>query len=861
MNWAITLRRSAVFLFFPGKARQSIYQLKHVSLISILILALLFGAVPVHASSGLSGKLLQQSTGTIVIVKDTVPDSSRDFSFQLRAGQQFIFGTILDDDPSSNNFPNQFSRDVESGTYTVEEFPGTVWAPTAITCDDTDSQGNIATRTATVVVAAGETVTCTFRNELPPGTQPGTIVVIKDTVPNDPQDFTLRLFQHESFILDDDDTSATPNTFSMTVEAGTHLVEEDNPGPDWELTAITCDDAQTTTDPLIRRATIQLQGGETVTCTFMNERVQTGTIVMRKDAVPDDPQDFTFQISGPNGAGGGQLVDDDPVSTNLPNEFRIRLKTGAYTLAENAVSGWTLAGISCDDPGSTPNVQNRSASVDLDADETITCTFTNTKDGVGTTPLNVTIEQATGQADPTSDNPINFSVVFSEPVTGFIGSDVNLSASTAPGTLTAVVTGGPTAYNVAVSGMTGNGTVVASLPANVATAAAGSGNNPSTSTDNTVTFTGTQVTGTIVIVKDAQPDDPQDFNFIPDSGLGSFLLDDDGDPTLSNTKTLSSVAPGTYSVVEDFGFFSGWELTGLTCSDPDNQSSGSTSTGTATIDLDANETVTCTFTNTKQAQQVPDLTISKSHTGSFNQGQTGARYTITVSNVGTGPTSGVVSVVDNLPAGLTSTGLSGSGWSCDLGTLTCTRSDSLTAGNSYPDITLTVNIAGNAPSSVSNTATVSGGGEQNSANNTAGDPTTINPALAAPSCNGQAATIYVNAQGRIVGGTDNGKVYKGKLNGTGGADVIVGANRSDEIDAKGGNDIVCGGNGNDEIEGGSGHDQLFGESGKDELEGEDGNDTLTGGSQADKFKGGPGTDTATDYNRKEGDSKSSVENT
>ena len=49
----------------------------------------------------------------------------------------------------------------------------------------------------------------------------------------------------------------------------------------------------------------------------------------------------------------------------------------------------------------------------------------------------------------------------------------------------------------------------------------------------------------------------------------------------------------------------------------------------------------------------------------------------------------------------------------------------LAAGGSYPPLTLTVNVAANAPASVTNTATVSGGGEINTANDTATDLTTI----------------------------------------------------------------------------------------------------------------------------------------
>src|SRR5207244_1805463 len=105
-----------------------------------------------------------------------------------------------------------------------------------------------------------------------------------------------------------------------------------------------------------------------------------------------------------------------------------------------------------------------------------------------TTPPTVTINQAAGQADPTNSSPINFTAVFSEPVSGFSGAGVTLSG-TAGGTKTATVSGGPSAYNVAVSGMTTSGTVIASIPAGVAQDAAGNPNTASTSTDNSVTFT------------------------------------------------------------------------------------------------------------------------------------------------------------------------------------------------------------------------------------------------------------------------------------------------------------------------------------------------------------------------------------
>ncbi|MFD4974687.1 GH25 family lysozyme [Streptomyces sp. NPDC058424] len=119
----------------------------------------------------------------------------------------------------------------------------------------------------------------------------------------------------------------------------------------------------------------------------------------------------------------------------------------------------------------------------------------------------------------------------------------------------------------------------------------------------------------------------------------------------------------------------------------------------------------------------PALTISKTHTGNFPVGRLGT-YTITVGNSGSGPTDGTtVTVHDTLPRGLTAVSLTGSGWSCTRSSLTCTRSNVLAAGNSYPPISLTVRVLGFAASQVTNTATVSGGGDNTT--HTATDPTTI----------------------------------------------------------------------------------------------------------------------------------------
>jgi hypothetical protein len=119
---------------------------------------------------------------------------------------------------------------------------------------------------------------------------------------------------------------------------------------------------------------------------------------------------------------------------------------------------------------------------------------------VDTTPPTVTINQASGQVDPTNNSPINFTVVFSESVSDFATGDVTLSGTA--GATTGTVTGSGTTYNVAVGGMTGSGSVIASLASGVAHDAAGNGNAISTFTDNFVTYSNAPPTLTSITISD-----------------------------------------------------------------------------------------------------------------------------------------------------------------------------------------------------------------------------------------------------------------------------------------------------------------------------------------------------------------------
>ncbi|QJR14862.1 DUF11 domain-containing protein [Usitatibacter palustris] len=156
---------------------------------------------------------------------------------------------------------------------------------------------------------------------------------------------------------------------------------------------------------------------------------------------------------------------------------------------------------------------------------------------------------------------------------------------------------------------------------------------------------------------------------------------------------------------------------------------------TATIAVPGGVTDPNNANNTSTANTTllaPDLTITKTHVGNFTVGANGV-YTISVQNgLGSLATSGVITVVDTLPAGLTFVSGVGTGWACVSAppSVTCTSSTPIAAGNSGNPITLTVAVGPTAIPAVTNLVTVAGGGEPAAAtnNNTASDNAAVSGA-------------------------------------------------------------------------------------------------------------------------------------
>jgi hypothetical protein len=137
---------------------------------------------------------------------------------------------------------------------------------------------------------------------------------------------------------------------------------------------------------------------------------------------------------------------------------------------EGTVTIGIPAGIAHDDLGN-PNTAAETQTITLDM-----------------TPPTLTVERAATQGAVTGAAVVHFTVQSSEPLWSLRGPHMDLSESTAPGPLMAQVTGTGPLYNIAVSGMSGAGTVVAKILGNVVRDVAGNFTAASTNTDNVVTY-------------------------------------------------------------------------------------------------------------------------------------------------------------------------------------------------------------------------------------------------------------------------------------------------------------------------------------------------------------------------------------
>jgi uncharacterized protein YjdB len=135
-------------------------------------------------------------------------------------------------------------------------------------------------------------------------------------------------------------------------------------------------------------------------------------------------------------------------------------------------------------------------------------------------------------------------------------------------------------------------------------------------------------------------------------------------------------------------------------------------------------------------ENLPSVSVDKSHTATFTQGQQAVPFTIDIKNNGPGPTgdptqgNNPLTVTDTLNSAFSYASSSGTGWNCSATgqTVNCTNDSSVAQGDTYAPLTINVNVSPTASTTTStpNQVQVSGGGVTNATSNT--DSVTILPA-------------------------------------------------------------------------------------------------------------------------------------
>ena len=204
--------------------------------------------------------------GHLIVEKTTLPAGDTT-SFSINAtGNGIISGSAAGavTDATDKDY------EVTPGTYAVSETIPSGWKQNSNTCTG-------------VVIAAGETKTCTIVNE-----KLASLTIVKDASPNDVADFVFTSALLGSFTLDDDAGVVDPapgeelnewsNSKTFTnVNAGAYTVSETQPNQYWKMKQVTCANsaggAYTNLTTGTNSATITLTPGVNVTCTYVNEKL------------------------------------------------------------------------------------------------------------------------------------------------------------------------------------------------------------------------------------------------------------------------------------------------------------------------------------------------------------------------------------------------------------------------------------------------------------------------------------------------------------------------------------------------------------------------------------------------------------
>ncbi len=223
-------------------------------------------AVTVLPGETVTCKFVNKKLAQITLVKETV-------------GGDGTFGFTMTGDglPGTDTLTTVAGTDSEiyesldpDNTYAISEKAMNGWDLESATCDNKDL-------VTAITPNVGEKITCTFKN-----VKRGTITIEKQTVPDGSE-------QGFEFIGDPSGTIKDGEKIEkINLEPGQYTSTE-NKLAGWELTSIDCDDKNSSGEIESRKVFFNVDPGEDVTCTFVNER-QPVTVVAYKIVCTDESE-------------------------------------------------------------------------------------------------------------------------------------------------------------------------------------------------------------------------------------------------------------------------------------------------------------------------------------------------------------------------------------------------------------------------------------------------------------------------------------------------------------------------------------------------------------------------------------------
>ncbi len=510
----------------------------------------------------------QDLPATLIVIKHVISDNGG----TLDAGDFTM--NVTGTDVSDTSFPGEESPGtavtLDAGSYSVDEDAVSGYTKSL----STDCSGTIA---------VGETKSCTITND----DQAGTITIVKHV--NSPSgqnfDFTGPL---GAFTLDDDADPTEVNTLDFSdLSAGSYSVTEGT-NTKWTLTGLICNDPnqETTIDIPGRTATIDLDLGEHITCTYTNSRrpqLKVLKHVINDNGGSASASDFTMNVTGVN------ATPSSLPGTESSSSYQVVLDPGAYSVSETGTSGYT-------------ETDSADCSGTLTYGDQKTCTITN-DDIAPTLTLVKTVVNDNGGTKIVSDFPL---FINGDPVVS--GQANTLSANIL---YTASETGDP-GYTASVWGTdcASDGTITL---------------NPG---DNkTCTITNNDKPGTLIVKK------------VIDGGeavFGNFSFQVNGGEAVTFDRD------GQNELTENAGFY--------TVTEPKVESYATSYNNCTRVQITNGGSATCTITNTWQNPQI-NITKSNNSGSGISAGST-VTYTLTIQNTGNVGFNNIL-VTDFLPGGFT----------------------------------------------------------------------------------------------------------------------------------------------------------------------------------------------------------------